>query len=178
MLYVKSATGETTDYKPSEDFAKSEPFEIKDAGAEPVTYDIALPDTAVTNAQIWTVTLTLDNVAVGKINAMKFGTGSKSATWTFTALAGTTTIRLYALGWSGKNVDIKLTPNGSSAITESINSNSSISGSSTTITLNTTTEEAFHEISLGSALTQDTNITITNNSTERRFLLWGIQGVK
>lgn len=35
MLYVKSATGETEDYKPSEDFAKSEPFEIKDAGAEP-----------------------------------------------------------------------------------------------------------------------------------------------
>lgn len=52
VLYVKSATGETADYKPSEDFAKSEPFEIKDAGAEP----------ELVTVEMSTFTATSDNI--------------------------------------------------------------------------------------------------------------------
>jgi len=174
VLYVKSV-GDGTNYTDSEEAHVNVSF---GGSTEPETYDIELPKNAPTNGQKWSVDLTLDNTYIGKINAIKFGTSSKSSTWQFTALSGTIKIRLYALGWNGKTVSIKLTPKGGSDIVKSINSNSSVSGSKTEITLNTTTKDALHEISLPAKLTQDTDITITDNGSDHRFLLWGVQGVK
>lgn len=107
---------------------------------------------------------------------VKLGTSSKPGSAKFTIPAGTTAVSYYAVGWKGKTVSLTVTAGEQTIATQTIAANDGATGSSP-YTLTVTSSDKY-TINLGSALTADTEVTVTSDATGLRAILFGIKATK
>ena len=132
--------------------------------------NITLPGTAAAMAQ----SLRCEDVTVDGVDGIRVGTSSGQGAMTITVPANSGKLRFYAAGWKDKSVTISLSaPAGVTLSSTSLNlvSDAGVTGNSPFV-LDALTPAAFvHEIFL-TGVTEETTITLSSASTEKRFLVW------
>ena len=135
-----------------------------------IKQNIALPGTAAT----MTKGLRSDNVTVDGLDGIRVGTSSDAGVMTITVPANTGKIRFYAAGWKDKSVTVSLSAPAEVSITPaslSLVSDAGATGGSPFV-LDALTPAAFMQEILLTGVTEETDITLTANTTEKRFIVW------
>ena len=147
--------------------------------ADNVVYYAVFTDAVATDySTTYTSNVAIDeNVSVvinsTTYDAKKLGKNGGGGSFTISIPSGTTKLYLHAAGWNGKSASLTVSTNVgtiSPSTAQSLTANSAISGSETTFTL-TTLSNDFFEYSL-SNVTSDATITIT--TTSERGVIWGV----
>lgn len=119
------------------------------------------------------------SATVNGLAALKVGKSSgtpKDGVVSITVGAGAKRLSFYAVGWSGKSVTISITTQAEgvtlSPSSIALSACSSVSGSSTTFTIDIDDETMLHHIVLD-GVEDDTTFFITTTSSETRFVIWG-----
>lgn len=135
-----------------------------------IKQNIALSGTAAT----MTKGLRSDNVTVDGLAGIRVGTSSDAGVMTITVPANTGKLRFYAAGWKDKSVTMSLSaPVGVSVTPSSLSlvSDAGATGTSPFV-LDALTPAAFMQEILLTGVTEETAITLTSTSTEKRFIIW------
>ena len=108
--------------------------------------------------------------------ALKAGTSSNAGAVKITVPSGAKYLHLHVAAWNNESVTLTVKQGTTTVTTISLTSDSGISGSSTTYTLGTpanATTNYYKVITFASALTANTDYTITATSG-KRFVIWGV----
>ena len=130
------------------------------------TSNVTLSTTGGTSA-------TASKVKINNIDydAIKAGSNKKAGVWCVTVPAGTTTLHLHALAWSGENNSLTISGADCTPDSISLTANTGISGTATTYTLSSVVNDYF-KISLN-GIVANTKLTFTV-SGGKRFVVWGV----
>lgn len=112
---------------------------------------------------------------VSDVKVLKVGSSDAIGSFTLTLPAGTKSVSYYAVGWKGKTTTLKFLQGETEIGTQALVANTGASNSSP-FTL-TVTDADKYSLDFGSALEEDTKITVTTTA-KARALLFGIQAVK
>ncbi|MDD6053452.1 MAG: choice-of-anchor J domain-containing protein [Bacteroidales bacterium] len=112
---------------------------------------------------------------VSDVKVLKVGSSDAIGSFTLTLPAGTKSVSYYAVGWKGKTTTLKFLQGETEIGTQALVANTGASNSSP-FTL-TVTDADKYSLDFGSALEEDTKITVTTTAIARA-LLFGIQAVK
>ena len=112
---------------------------------------------------------------VSDVKVLKVGSSDAIGSFTLTLPAGTRSVSYYAVGWKGKTTTLKFLQGETEIGTQALVANTGASNSSP-FTL-TVTDADKYSLDFGSALEEDTKITVTTTA-KARALLFGIQAVK
>ena len=112
---------------------------------------------------------------VSDVKVLKVGSSDALGSFTLTLPAGTRSVSYYAVGWKGKTTTLKFLQGETEIGTQALVANTGASNSSP-FTL-TVTDADKYSLDFGSALEEDTKITVTTTA-KARALLFGIQAVK
>lgn len=135
-----------------------------------IKQNIALPGAAAAMAQ----SLMCADVTVDGIDGIRVGTLSNAGAMTITVPANAGKLRFYAAGWKDKSVTISLSaPAGVTLSSTSMTlvSDAGANGNSP-YELDALTPSAFAQEILLTGVTEETTITLSSASTEKRFLVW------
>lgn len=150
--------------------------ETPEVGADEYTIDLAytLGENTMDKTSSYAQTAVVNTVTVD--NVIKMGTGSKVGSVTFTIPSGTKSVSYYAVGWKDKTVTLTVTAGEQTIATQAIAANAGATGSAPyTLTVASTDK---YTINLGSALTADTQVTVTTDNKGFRAILFGVKATK
>ena len=109
------------------------------------------------------------------MKVLKLGSSKAIGSFTLTVPAGTRSVSYYAVGWNGKTTTLKFLQDETEIGTQALVANDGATSISP-FTL-TVTDADKYSLDFGSALEEDTKITVTTTAIARA-LLFGIQAVK
>ena len=110
-------------------------------------------------------------------DGIKVGTASADGNMTIVVPSGTKYLHLHIAGWNGETPSVSISPaSGLSASSISCTSDSGISGTGTSYTLNGTpnSSDYYKVITFQTTLTENTTLSFSVNAKKKRFVIWGV----
>ena len=132
---------------------------------------INYPTLETSNVELTTDGTSVSSVTVNGEDALKAGTAKVAGAVEISVPANTTKLHLHAVGWNGESVQLSITGATASPNTLSLTSNSAISGSDSSFSLDQVSNYYFC-VSL-SGITTETTLTFTATNGNR-FVIWGV----
>lgn len=109
---------------------------------------------------------------VANVATLKFGTSKVYGEGTITLPAGTTRVTYYAVAWKENPSKLEFSVDGTVVATQAIAANDGATGNSPyTITV---TDSDKYTVSLSSALTAETKVTVKTVETGYRAIIFGV----
>ena len=118
------------------------------------------------------VNVTYNGTTVSDVPCLKLGTSQKVGTATVTLPAGTTSLTFWGVSWKGKKATFEIQSGSSAIFSQELAVNDGASNNSPySITVSSTD---FYTVNFDSALSEDTTLTLTTNSSNTRVIVWGM----